>query len=721
DCPLHYTSGNAPEKRNVLGTLVLSVLAGHWRYAHINAIRGDGINPELLGMTRVASEDSVRRAMKAMDEAASGEWMKGHLKASYEPLLQEPWVLDVDTTVKPLYGHQEDAKVGYNPTKPGRPSHAYHSYFVANIRMVLDMEVQAGFEALVFKASRGIEDIYELTYIRKDGSRFPAVVSVTALRDDLGGIIGYLLIGTDNTARKQVEAEQKQLDQRLRDQQFYTRSLIESNIDALMTTDPAGIITDVNKQMEALTGCTRDELIGAPFKNYFTDPERAEAGIKRVLSGSKVTDYELTARARDGKETVVSYNATTFHDRDRKLQGVFAAARDVTEHKELEERLRQSQKMDAIGRLAGGVAHDFNNLLTVINGYSYLLLGELDARGPMREGITQILNAGKHAAELTQQLLAFSRRQVLQPKVLDLNLIVADFDRMLRHLVGERIQVAIDCAPDLWQVRADPGEIGRAIMNLAVNARDAMPADGTLTIQTANLTLAEAEAREQDLPPGRYAMLAVRDTGVGMDAQMQKHIFEPFFTTKETGQGTGLGLATVLGIVEQSGGAIRCLSAVGQGTSFRILLPAVAEAVQPSVHPPVGLATAPRGTESIYLVEDEDAVRELVRIVLEAGGYGVIDARNGREGLKLCETHPGKIDLLVTDVVMPELGGRELAEAALKLRPGLKVVFVSGHTEDVILKEGVQQGAAFLHKPFTPMQLAQKVRDTLDFDAGTAH
>jgi PAS domain S-box-containing protein len=210
-------------------------------------------------------------------------------------------------------------------------------------------------------------------------------VSVTALRDDLGGIIGYLLIGTDNTARKQVEAEQKQLDQRLRDQQFYTRSLIESNIDALMTTDPAGIITDVNKQMEALTGCTRDELIGAPFKNYFTDPERAEAGIKRVLSGSKVTDYELTARARDGKETVVSYNATTFHDRDRKLQGVFAAARDVTEHKELEERLRQSQKMDALGRLAGGVAHDFNNLLTVINGYSYLLLGELDARDPMGE------------------------------------------------------------------------------------------------------------------------------------------------------------------------------------------------------------------------------------------------------------------------------------------------------------------------------------------------
>src|ERR1039457_810972 len=395
------------------------------------------------------------------------------------------------------------------------------------LSLELGTEIAPGFEALVFKASRGIEDIYELTYIRKDGSRFPAVVSVTALRDDLGGIIGYPLIGTDNTARKQIEAEQKQLDQRLRDQQFYTRSLIESNIDALMTTDPAGIITDLNKQMEALTGCTRDELIGAPFKNYFTDPERAEAAIKRVLSGSKVTDYELTARARDGKETVVSYNATTFHDRDRKLQGVFAAARDVTEHKELEERLRQSQKMDAIGRLAGGVAHDFNNLLTVINGYSYLLLGELDARGPMREGITQILNAGKHAAELTQQLLAFSRRQVLQPKVLDLNLIVADLDRMLRHLVGERIEIVTVLSPQAELVMADPGQMTQVLMNLAVNAREAMPSSGHLVIETAHLDLDQNSVKEHpEVEPGPYVQLTISDSGIGMDEATKSHIFE---------------------------------------------------------------------------------------------------------------------------------------------------------------------------------------------------
>jgi two-component system CheB/CheR fusion protein len=403
------------------------------------------------------------------------------------------------------------------------------------------------------------------------------------------------------------------------------------------------------------------------------------------------------------------------------LKMILLAVEDVSERKHSEEallrsqeHLRQAQKMEAIGRLAGGIAHDFNNLLTAIIGYSALLMDTLTGNDKALQQVMQIRLAGDRAAALTKQLLAFSRRQVLQPKVIDLNLIVKDFERLLRRLVGERIEVAIECAPDLWQVRADPGEIGRAVMNLALNARDAMPGDGTLTIQTANTTVADAEALARGLPPGRYAMLAVGDTGVGMDAEMQEHIFEPFFTTKETGKGTGLGLATVLGIVEQSGGAIWCQSEVGEGTSFKILLPAVAEEVPAGEHPPAGLVSAPQGTESILLVEDEDAVRELVHTVLEARGYRVMEARNGREGLKLCESHAGGIDLLVTDVVMPELGGRELAEMAVKMRPGLKVLYMSGHTQDVILKEGVQQGAAFLHKPFTPLQLAQKVRDTLD-------
>jgi CheY-like chemotaxis protein len=358
------------------------------------------------------------------------------------------------------------------------------------------------------------------------------------------------------------------------------------------------------------------------------------------------------------------------------------------------------------------VAHDFNNLLTAIIGYSSLLLETLEGNPDALRQVREIKAAGDRAAALTRQLLSFSRRQILQPKVLCLNDVVADFGRMLRRLVGEQIQVVVKVAPDLWSVRADPGEIGRAVMNLALNARDAMPGTGTLTIQTSNVTLSEDEARAEDIPAGPYAMLSVNDTGVGMSDGMMAHIFEPFFTTKETGKGTGLGLATVLGIVEQSGGGIQCQSEVGAGTTFKILLPAVADALTP--HPTVGSDTAPRGTESILLVEDEDTVRVLVHRILEARGYSVLEAQNGRAGLKLCESHPGTIDLLVTDVVMPELGGREFAAAALKLRPGLKVIFVSGHTQDMVLKEGIQRGEAFLQKPFTPLQLAQKVRAVLD-------
>src|SRR5882724_10761248 len=294
--------------------------------------------------------------------------------------------------------------------------------------------ITSGFDALAFKASRGIEDIYELTYIRKDGSRFPAVVSVTALRDAQGGIIGYLLIGTDNTARKQVEAEQKQLDQRLRDQQFYTRSLIESNIDALMTTDPAGIITDVNKQMEALTACTRDELIGAPFKNYFTDPERAEAGIKRVLSGSKVTDYELTARARDGKETVVSYNATTFHDRDRKLQGVFAAARDVTERKRLDQALQQANRAKSV--FLANMSHEIRTPMNAILGFSQLMLRDQDLTSRQCQYLGTINRSGEHLLALINDILEMSKieagRTTLNTSTFDLPALLKDLEMMFR-------------------------------------------------------------------------------------------------------------------------------------------------------------------------------------------------------------------------------------------------------------------------------------------------
>ncbi len=436
-----------------------------------------------------------------------------------------------------------------------------------------------------------------------------------------------------------------------------------------------------------------------------------------LRGGSSFPDFEVEREFPIvGRRSLVVGGCRLTH-----LKMILLAIDDITERKlaqrvlsKGEEHVRQSQKMEAVGRLAGGIAHDFNNLLTAIIGYSSLLYDRFAGDEAAVLQVLEIKAAGERAASLTQQLLAFSRLQVLQPKVIDLNVIVEDFHRMLRRLVGERVKIVVDCDPTLWPVKADQGEIGRAIMNLSLNARDAMPEGGALTIRTSNVTLTEAEASDYNIAPGRYVRLEVRDTGAGISAEVQEHIFEPFFTTKEIGKGTGLGLATVLGIVEQSGGTVRCESEPGRGTIFTILLPAVAEALDKDARPEGGLAKAPKGTELVLLVEDEDMVRALARKILEASGYMVIDAHDGREGLELCATHEGPIDLLVTDVLMPELGGRELAEKALKLRPRMKVVFMSGHTQDVMLKEGIEKGAAFLQKPFTPSVLAQKVRETLD-------
>jgi two-component system CheB/CheR fusion protein len=442
-----------------------------------------------------------------------------------------------------------------------------------------------------------------------------------------------------------------------------------------------------------------------------------------LKSGGSFPDFEIERVFPGvGRRNLVLGGCRIHH-----LRMILLAIDDVTDRqlaqqalRKTEEHLRQSQKMEAVGRLAGGIAHDFNNLLTAIIGYASLLHDRLAGDESAIQQALEIQSAAERAAAFTHQLLAFSRRQVLQPKVLDLNAIIADFDRMLSRLVGERIKVVVECQPGLWRVKADPGEIGRAIMNLSLNARDAMPGGGTLTIATANATLKEAGAGNPDLPPGRYVTMAVRDTGIGMDAETRTHLFEPFFTTKEAGKGTGLGLATVLGIVEQSGGAIRCESEPGGGSTFTVFLPATAETVDRGITVAGGLAQAPRGSETVLLVEDEDAVRVLAQKILERSGYVVLSARNGREGLALCEAHQGPIDLLVTDVVMPEVSGRKLAEGALKLRPAMKVLFMSGHMQDVVLKEGVQKGAAFLQKPYTPSALARLVRETLDAGAQRA-
>jgi signal transduction histidine kinase len=380
-----------------------------------------------------------------------------------------------------------------------------------------------------------------------------------------------------------------------------------------------------------------------------------------------------------------------------------------------QDQLRQAQKMEAVGRLAGGVAHDFNNLLTAITGYSDLLMSDLAEGDPRRADLEQIKHAADRAAGLTRQLLAFSRRQVLQPRVLDLNVVITDVEKMLRRVIGEDIDLVTIPGSALGRVKADPGQLDQVILNLAVNARDAMPEGGKLTIETANVELDGAYAlRHIAVRPGPYVMLAVSDTGCGMDAEILARLFEPFFTTKEVGKGTGLGLATVYGIVTQSGGSISVYSEPGRGTTFKMYLPRVKEAVETRVV--VASPDTPvRGSETILVVEDEEAVRSLARLVLERKGYTVLEARHGTEALRVSERHEGPIALVLTDLVMPGLGGRELAGRLATVRPDTKVLYMSGYTDNAIVHQGVlDAGAAFLSKPFTPDALARKVREVLD-------
>jgi two-component system, cell cycle sensor histidine kinase and response regulator CckA len=383
--------------------------------------------------------------------------------------------------------------------------------------------------------------------------------------------------------------------------------------------------------------------------------------------------------------------------------------------RESEIQLRQAQKMDAIGRLAGGIAHDFNNLLTAINGYSDLALRNMASDNEYRRNFEQIKHAGERAASLTRQLLAFSRKQVLQPKILDLNTIVSDMENMLQRLIGEDVELCTALDPSAGNVKADPGQLEQVIMNLAVNARDAMPNGGSIVIETQNVRLDKKYVHGHiDVSSGEYVMLALSDTGVGMSEDTRRQIFDPFFTTKPVGEGTGLGLSTVYGIVNQSGGYVQAYSEISHGTTFKIYLPREDAACQDE-EATVESQALLRGTETILLAEDEDGVRNLASEILSSHGYTVLTGCNGADALMTCDDHPGPIDLLVTDVIMPEMGGRELRTKLLDLYPNAKVLFISGYTDDAIVHHGIlESGTPFLQKPFTPAGLARKVRGVLD-------
>jgi PAS domain S-box-containing protein len=599
----------------------------------------------------------------------------------------------------------------------------------------LGTAITPGFEALVFKASRGIEDIYELTYIRKDGTRFPAVVSVTALRDPQKAIIGYLLIGTDNTTRKRVEAEQKLLDQRLRDQQFYTRSLIESNIDALMTTDPSGIITDVNKQMEALTGCTRDELIGAPFKSYFTDPERAEAGIKLVLEEKKVTNYELTARARDGTQTAVSYNATTFYDRDRRLQGVFAAARDITEREHMNQMLQERNvELESARSVAekanlaksdflSSMSHELRTPLNAVLGFAQAIESGSPPPSPSQQRrLEQILKAGWYLLELINEILDLAQiesgKTSLSPEPVSLNELMLECQAMIEPQAHKRgIDMTFPC-PDIARVvLADRTRLKQVLINLLFNAIKYNRPEGSVVV-------------ELTPSPPNSLRINVRDTGEGLSPEKIALLFQPFNRLgREAGieEGTGIGLVMTKRLVELMGGTIGVDSTEGVGSVFWFELSLCdrqqfdAEKVvsASSYRPAAATGTAPR---MLLYVEDNPANMELVEdLISRRTDLRLLSAADGNLGVELAREFLPAVILM--DINLPGISGIE-AMTILRADPAtahIPIVAISANAMTNDIKKGLEAGFfRYLTKPIVVNEFMDTLGAALEFSAALA-
>jgi len=432
-----------------------------------------------------------------------------------------------------------------------------------------------------------------------------------------------------------------------------------------------------------------------------------------VMTGQGDRDVDVAA-ARAGAADYLVKGEVTPALVERAIRYAMRSRADLRALRQSEVELRQAQKMDAVGKLAGGVAHDFNNMMTAVVGFSSIILERLEDAHPLRRHVEEIKRAGERASAMTHQLLAFSRKQVLQPRVLDLNTVIVEVEKLLQHLIGEDVELVSALEPELEPIEADPGQLEQVIMNLAINARDAMPAGGRLTFETANVELDEDDAFRRQVEPGPCVLLAVSDTGVGMTPETIPQIFEPFFTTKEEGEGTGLGLATVFGIVKQTGGDIRVESEPGRGTTFKIYLPQARTPLERL--PSISAGTRPsRGSETILLVEDEELVRNLEREVLEQSGYTVLEAGSPSQALELADDHHGAIDLLLTDVVMPHLSGPELAEQLGAQRPTMKILYTSGYAANMIAQQGVlEPGTAFIPKPLTPTSLTHKVREVLD-------
>ena len=662
--------------------------------------------PTIQGV--VANFHDVTERDDALEELRVGEAILRDSEARYRRIIETTsegvWLLDTER--RTLFVNRRMAEIiGRTPEEMiGSPALSFAAEGTTE-------QMNTAYELL----RDGLAPRVEIPLRRKDGSTCWVSVAGSLLFDDAGNHEGALAMVTDITASR----EAVELRARL-------AAIVESSNDAILSSSLDGTILSWNDGARRLYGYPPEEAIGrsATMLAMPGHEEEMAAMFARVARGLPQV-VETTRRRKDGSLVEVSVTISPIRETDGSIVGVAAIAHDVTEHRraeraerslrDAEEQLRQAQKLEALGQLAGGIAHDFNNLLSVILGYTSILLEDLGERDPARADVAEIHDAGVRASDLTRQLLAFSRKQVLQPRVIEVDALLARNEKMLRRLLGEDVELVLVESPARKTVRADPGQLEQVILNLAVNARDAMPGGGRLTLEAGLTTLDQREAMRIGLEPGDYVTIAMTDTGVGIDETVRARIFEPFYTTKEKGKGTGLGLATVFGIVKQSAGHIEMESVVGSGTTFRVFLPSTSELPEVVAATDAADLSAARPGETLLLVEDDERLRTLARNVLRRAGYRVLDAANAGEALLICEQHEGAIDVMVTDVVMPRMSGHQLAIRLRSTRPSMRVLSVSGYTDDTVLHHGVESGQlAFLGKPFTPTALMKKVREVLD-------
>jgi PAS domain S-box-containing protein len=522
-------------------------------------------------------------------------------------------------------------------------------------------------------------------------------------------VAGFILNSRDITERKLAEEAVRHANETL-------RAVIQTSPLAIYSLDLGGHVQSWNSAAERIFGYSESDVLHRRLPIIFAENEEAfEQSLRGAAAGHLLVGDEQRRQRKDGTPVDVTVWNAQLSDVDGTVAGIVEAVADITESKRLEEQFRQAQKMEAVGRLAGGVAHDFNNLLTIITGYCQMILDRFDSKDPIADDMKQVIKAADRATALTKQLLAFSRKQVVQPRVVDLRSLIQDMQQMLKRLLGENIELAYSAAPDLGRVRVDPGQLGQVIVNMVVNARDAMPNGGTVRIDIRNVQI--SSSGHHGVQPGSYVLLEVSDTGTGMDEQTRLHLFEPFFTTKEKGRGTGLGLSTSYGIVKQNHGEIIVESEPGLGSTFSVYLPSVDEPADTPITETskASVRSHALGTETILVAEDEEDVRTVINEMLRKQGYRVLTASGGHQALELARKLEGRLHLLISDIMMPGMGGRELAEHVRRSRPGLKVLYVSGYTDGAIAnEEELEPETDFLHKPFTPDQLAAKVRQVLE-------